>query len=366
METGSEIEPKNALPTGDVLIVGWNKSANYGTCLQSLALYDAVSARYGCSVLWERRRLTPGAILRHFAVRHRSNGLVADELKRGRTDACFAAVDKTYINSRTEQRDALKRFKVFLVGGDQLWNPFLLEKTCLLDFVPSGFRKCSYGTSIGMARVPTSAARLYKKYLSRFDAVCMRDGAGGQAMAEIIGKPVQTVADPVFLRTVAGWTEFSEGAFDCGVRNGYALMYFVGERDAQGEYNRKRAVSLAAKRGHNAVLLPMDAIDYADAASLKGVGPREFVRLVAGADYIYTDSYHMTAFAIMFGKAFTVFKRFDGEGAYNPLARVDELLKTFGIAGGASADVVPQAEWSGLIADMRAKSLGVLYGAIEG
>lgn len=366
METCGEHVPSEARSTKSILIVGRTNSSNYGSSLQSLALYDAVSARYDCSMLWERRRLTLSAIVRHFTAKRYASKTVVDVLRQVRTDECFADVDKTYLNSRRDEADALKRFSVYLVGGDQLWNPFLVEDTYLLDFAPSTARKASYATSVGVARLPDSAKRRYKKYLSRFDAVSMRDHAGAQAMAEVIGRPVKTVADPVFLTTREGWAEFAKPACDCGVSPGYALMYFVGRHDALGEYNRARAAKLAAERGHRVVKLPMYGADYTDDARVCGVGPREFVRLVSGAEYIYTDSYHMSAFAIIFGKAFSVFKRFEGSGQLNPLARVDELLGTFGAESGADVDMVPRAEWREIIADMRERSLDALYGSIEG
>lgn len=348
----------------NILIVGWNASSNYGTSLQSLALYRALSKKYRCSLLWERKYLPFGSILRHLRLKRGSAAQASDEKKRERIRTCYEDADKTYINSRRQLSDALDRFSVFLVGGDQLWNPYLVENTYLLDFVPAGRRKISYATSIGMARLPDEAIPRYKKYLKRFDAVSMRDVDGARFMSAAVGKNVEVVTDPVFLLSKDEWIEFAQSSDE--LPQEYALLYFVGE----GGDNIRKAVRSARDRGLSPVVVPMKQDDLSvDGTVESGIGPKEFLRLVVGASRVYTDSYHMCAFSLMFGKSFSVFMRFPSDVPCNPNSRVSELLSSFGIAARDGA-VEPSAadieRYDKIIARERARSLDILTRVVEG
>lgn len=102
---------------------------------------------------------------------------------------------------------------------------------------------------------------------------------------------------------------------------------------------------------------------------LKGIGPREFVNLISRADRIYTDSYHACAFSLIFGKAFTVYKRFPYSVPENPNARVDELLSAFGL-GGERCNVESfggdREAYVPIIERMREFSLNYLFNSVEG
>lgn len=350
----------------NILIAGWNASQNYGTTLQSLALYSVLSARYSCSLLWERRHLSLSAVIRHFAVRKfdPDKPTQIDAQKQERILDCYQAVDKTYINSRKALRAALDRFSVFLVGGDQLWNPYLLENTFMLDFVPKNRRKISYGTSTGMTKLPDFAVKRYKKYLSGFDRIAVREKGGAEALSVAIGKPVDVVCDPVFLLTADEWTQFACPEVDCGTQK-YALFYFVGDNSD----NRRKAEQLACDQNLPIVIIPMREAGGEIGERMRGIGPREFVRLVINAAHIYTDSFHMCAFSLIFGKSFSVFRRFTYDSEFNPNCRIDELLGRFGFEPGRCT-VQPTAAdidtFNRIISSERERSLGILFSAIEG
>ena len=56
-----------------------------------------------------------------------------------------------------------------------------------------------------------------------------------------------------------------------------------------------------------------------------GCSPREFVSLIACADYVLTNSFHATVFSILFHKDFTAFSRGKSSG------RITELLDSLGL-----------------------------------
>ena len=60
-------------------------------------------------------------------------------------------------------------------------------------------------------------------------------------------------------------------------------------------------------------------------------GPFEFLKLLSGAKYVFTDSFHATSFSIILEKQFYVFERFDPRGRYSQNSRVNSLLEEYGL-----------------------------------
>lgn len=60
-------------------------------------------------------------------------------------------------------------------------------------------------------------------------------------------------------------------------------------------------------------------------------GPKEFVKEIALADCIVTDSFHAVVFAIIFHKEFYVFERFDNKNPFSQNERIRDLLEFLGL-----------------------------------
>ena len=59
-------------------------------------------------------------------------------------------------------------------------------------------------------------------------------------------------------------------------------------------------------------------------------GPAEFVSLISGAEYVFTNSFHGCALSILFKKKFQVFV--DGTPEQGTSSRIYSLMGTFGLA----------------------------------
>ena len=64
--------------------------------------------------------------------------------------------------------------------------------------------------------------------------------------------------------------------------------------------------------------------DFAD------VSPEQFIGLIKNAKYVCTDSFHVTAFSVMFHRDFSVFKRHSGK-KHATNGRLDSFLKTLSL-----------------------------------
>ena len=62
---------------------------------------------------------------------------------------------------------------------------------------------------------------------------------------------------------------------------------------------------------------------------IEAVGPEEFLALIKGSKYVFTDSFHCSVFSIIFEKDFYVFRRFSDEQKISTNSRIENLLSMF-------------------------------------
>ena len=101
------------------------------------------------------------------------------ELRLRRMDEFYAK----YINLTEPFHDAdslntiQQDSDVYITGSDQVWNPDWIGKdySFLLSWVKDDKHKISYASSFAVKKLPEEVAADYKKYLSRYDAISIRE-----------------------------------------------------------------------------------------------------------------------------------------------------------------------------------------------
>lgn len=191
-------------------------------------------------------------------------------------------------------------YDVFITGSDQVFNLKLTgnDSSYYLDFVQSG-KKVSYAASLGVY-LP-ERKQDYQNYLKSFDHLSVRENASAQLFQQEMGIAAEVVPDPVFLHTSEEWKAL------LGIREKkrekYILVYSLVEDKGLYEIANK----IAKEKGYQIYVItkalrPMGKADK----YLRNAGPYEFVELMAGAEYVVTNSFHGTAFSLIFKKQFTV------------------------------------------------------------
>jgi len=61
------------------------------------------------------------------------------------------------------------------------------------------------------------------------------------------------------------------------------------------------------------------------------VGPKEFVRLIRDAEYVFTDSFHCTVFSLLHQKRFFTFRRYNTDSVVSTNGRLYSLLSLVGL-----------------------------------
>ena len=191
-------------------------------------------------------------------------------------------------------------YDVFITGSDQVFNLKLTgnDSSYYLDFVQSG-KKVSYAASLGVY-LP-ERKQDYQNYLKSFDHLSVRENSSAQLFQQEMGIAAEVVPDPVFLHTSEEWKAL------LGIREKkrekYILVYSLVEDKGLYEIANK----IAKEKGYQIYVItkalrPMGKADK----YLRNAGPYEFVELMAGAEYVVTNSFHGTAFSLIFKKQFEV------------------------------------------------------------
>ncbi len=209
---------------------------------------------------------------------------------------------------------------VYFAGSDQIWNPVLpngKDPSFYLDFVPQGKIKASYAASFSVSELPETLTSEVKSRLSRFDYISVREKSALDILKSLgITNGVQ-VLDPVFLLSRAEWENLAE---NITFKDKYILVY---DFDRCNKI-KKAAIKLAAET--DCKIYSIFETDYAHRC-FSTKGPLEFISLVKNAEYIISNSFHASAFSIIFEKQFWVFNR---EEDIN--TRMCDLTESLGIA----------------------------------
>lgn len=223
-------------------------------------------------------------------------------------------------------------FDYYFVGSDQIWNPLYggLSDLALLTFVNT--KKIAISASFGISEISSEFKKRVYKYISQFDFISVREDAGKKIIEREIGRNcVEVLIDPTMMLTAAEWDKILLKPKN-HVSKKFITCYFLGPVN---EKYQNEIRTLAEKNCCDIVDLTNIESDY------YCCGPSEFVWLIKNAFCICTDSFHASAFSILYNKPFIAFDR---EGKYNRMgSRIETLLRTFHLTC---------AKYSGDILDM--------------
>ncbi len=328
------------------IITHYYKSRNYGGNLQAYALckylnsIDGVTAEqvcYSLSGLLRKRpplntKLACKYIKRVFTKTAESIHSVVYRKQDQRASKALEAIDafnysiphsKTVYNADNISK-ANCEYDAFITGSDQVWSPNVYCTGYLLTFVSEDRLKISYAASISKDSLSNDEKEVFKNALTGFRGISVREDLAVTLLSELTRSPVVQVADPVFLLDRSHWQ-----ALCCNedVPSGkYMLCYFLGNdrkhrkiASQAAEMMNLKIISIPDLLG---IYRPSDRILKGEL--LYGVSVEKMLALINNAEFVVTDSYHISAFSYIFKKQFAVFGRIDGGNSMN--SRLDTLL----------------------------------------
>ena len=242
----------------------------------------------------------------------------------------FDIFDKKYLNIDTPTYHSYNDIKnnppkadIFIAGSDQIWNPQMLNGTDLgyyLDFGDEKIRRFSYAASLGVNEISDKQEAFMKKMLDKFEAISVREESGLNILMKA-GIKAQRDVDPVFLLNHSEWVHNLDLSL---TKNNYILVYDFTHDDikikefVQDLSHKMRLKILAINDYENT--------PYAD-VQINNAGPIEFLQYLINARYIVANSFHATAFSLIFHKDFAIFPLISQS---NP-SRITDLLRNIGL-----------------------------------
>lgn len=226
-------------------------------------------------------------------------------------------------NSCEELQANAPEADVYIAGSDQIWNtifPNGKDAAFYLEFGNVNTKRISYAASFATPSIATGYEAFVAKELKNFDAISIREKSALQLLSSLGRTDGVAVCDPVFLHSKAEWQELT--ADISGISEKFVLVYLT-DRSKQIE---EIAKSIKKHTGWKILVVGAITQSWAD-RSLVNAGPLEFVRLINDAQYVISNSFHATAFSLIFEKTFCVVNRAEGINE-----RMKSVLDQYGLS----------------------------------
>ena len=280
-----------------VKIVTYHSAHNYGALLQCASLYRTLKSMDNDTAVYDY--VSPKIADSYKLIKH-SKGLKGKAAQvltlpvKLRKKILF----EKFLNKNIDLSKDYDENDIFITGSDQVWNYRAtdFDKTYFLDFVKDNKNKNSYAASFGISSIEAEYVPEYKRLLENFNNISVREDTGEKIVKEICGKDAEVMPDPVFLTTVDEWKKLAKPKRN---KKEYILMYLMVKTPTAIAFAKK----LSDKTGLPVYFIDNYAMNLPKCFKVKrGQGPAEFLSLFAGCKYVVTNSFHGTAFSIMFNK----------------------------------------------------------------
>ena len=237
-----------------------------------------------------------------------------------------------YYGSFEYMNNATKAYDKVFCGSDQAWLPGNIKnKWYTLEFCEGPIYKAAYAPSFGIDKIDNNLREDYISFLSRFDAISVREISGQQIVSDLIGKVVPVVLDPTLLLGRADWDELRKES-SAKINEPYVFCYLLGHNAQHREAIKKYAEVTGLKIVNIQHFAGYCAADekFGD-YNLYKITPQDFINLISRAAYVCTDSFHCTAFSMQYHKNFSVFHRFKKTDKASTNTRIYSILEQVGL-----------------------------------
>lgn len=356
--------------------VTYHHTRNYGAIFQTYALQHTIESLGHSNIIFEypyesgkKDKIlskSPKATLRNAYLRYLS---VIRKNEMMMLDKFFSDFHKNHLSLSREYknmedlRNNPPDAECLITGSDQVWNLHTLK-----EFIPARFlafgkenaHRISYAASIEGLDYTDTEKEMVKEYLTRFDAISLREQSAKDYIESFACVETKKVIDPVFLLSPDEWRRIAKQPRIMGP---YILCYQVQRNPRMQEVVN----TLKKKTGYPIVSVCNTSIKWIKSDyTYFDVSPEEFIGLYDNASIVVSASFHGTALGIIFGKpTYGLVKKTRGN-------RIRELLDLFGLGpfcldeGKLIPDpVVDWKEINRVLFDERERSLTYLKESID-
>lgn len=367
-------------------LLTFHKSINYGSVLQAWALTKTISKKYNVEVIDYK----PNQYEYLYNLYRSWNTINNFKYNLKRIPLRKAIKNQSYLfkKFREEQlplsqieynsanaNKVADYYNAIVVGSDQVWN--LRAKDCdSVFFLPFSFngKKVSYACSINDTDYTEErCSDALKNQICNFDFISVREKPGSEKLQNYIlnKKKVYTLLDPTLL---CDKEEFESLLSDRIIKENYIFLYNVWTSEAGIQ-----AAKYISEKFNMPVYTIMTASNIKEIKLLekKGINvekvktsPSDFLNYFRYASYVVTESFHGTAFSLIFERPFVcVSKRTNDERLVNILELVDLKDRYIKPNNLTEFDFTSQIDYVRVNEKRRSKAndcIEALYQAIEG
>ncbi len=211
---------------------------------------------------------------------------------------------------------------VYIAGSDQIWNTLFQngrDAAFYLDFAPKTAKRIAYAASFATKDVVEEYKPFVRRMLQGLGRISLREKVSLPLLEPLGRNDGVSVCDPVFLLSRKQWDELIPTPKEN--HEPYLLVY-----DSDHSL-RLKDVALQIAKSRNLRIYNISAfrLSYADKDYWRS-GPFDFVRLIRDAEFVISNSFHATAFSLIFHREFCVVNRTE---AINE--RMYSLLEQYGL-----------------------------------
>lgn len=190
---------------------------------------------------------------------------------------------------------------IYCTGSDQVWNSGWhdgIPYPFFLSFVPDSKLLISFSASFGKATLEQWERAPIKHLLERYDYISVRENSAVSIISDLgIDNAICTL-DPTLTVDPQEWKELADAK---SLNSKYILVYQLNNNKMFDEYAKK-----LAKKKNLKLVRVCTRYDQLRKTGKGIVIPKieTFLSLLRDAEYIITDSFHATAFSLIFHKKF--------------------------------------------------------------
>lgn len=202
-----------------------------------------------------------------------------------------------------ELRENIPVADVYCSGSDQIWGKIgtsSYDKAYFLEFIDGNKRCIAYSSSFGKSEIDKELKSDICGFLKKYETILVREDSAKKILEELNILNVEQVLDPTFLLNREEWEKLANLS-KVKRKDDYVLVY-------QLHYNKdfeKYAKDFSKRTGLKLLRLSPSMYDVVRTGKLIYLPNQyDFLNYIKNAKYVLTDSFHATAFSIIFNKQF--------------------------------------------------------------
>lgn len=217
--------------------------------------------------------------------------------------------------------DISRSFDAIVIGSDQVWNTELFNYS--IDdvyFANSPDIKCPViGYAVSAGSILNLEEKTIFKLCKNFKSISAREIQLAEQISKALGVEIKTVLDPVFLCSKEYWVSLCN---DVGFDE-YVFLYVL----EPNPLLIKTLNMIEKMKGKSLKVIEVGFKKfYSKSTLISNFDPIFFLSLVRNAEYIITNSFHATAFSVIFEKEFYCIKHTTRNNRMETLLTKAQLL----------------------------------------